>query len=306
MRLTLNEFLALTKTKSEPSSVVEGLWISRSILGLKINNKVQPIFGFGAAFEREKCEKSSVYELLEHLAFLPGVYKETNLNKLVASSTGESAYIYQFLTGSPGPHGVFYGNGCAISYHEQDAVTHATREILERHLCCEIWYKRSRPLFQKLEYKLNILIPSVEVNFYSTNITGNDHFVMASLTCSETGFFAIGSAIKSTEENAYKHAAGEVIMIFEDARKARVGISSTENSRKNILSLREKSISLERKKYFYSLLSQQNANYEKNLPICDNVLFEPLPGVYASRSFSCNALDPRNIQPLDSPVLPLF
>ena len=256
MKITYQNFNSSVKTKSEPSSLVAGLWIARSVIGTNSKGQIQPIFGFSAGFNRNKCENSSSWELLERLAFSPYMYDDQSLHDPVVylSETLEpletKGHIREFLVGSMGSLRPFYGNGCAIFDNVPNAVLHSRRELIERHLCCEVWYKKSIRLMQDHQYKVNILIPSVKIAFYTINMIMKGKFAIAILKCSETGFFAAGAAIKSSLEDAYEHALGEAGMIFEDFIKRREGNNSMEESQKKILSLRDFGISEERKKYF--------------------------------------------------------
>lgn len=316
MNLTLNDFIALTKIKCEVSQVVDGVWIGRSAIGVRtLNGPMQPIFGFAAAFTRKQCETSSMYELLEHLAFLPYVYDEDSANRTVNYIIDDSSLCYrksnraikEFFIGAKNPIGYFYGNGCAISTDLQGAVLHSKCELLERHICCEIWYRHSRPLIQKFQIMLFRMNLSIVLDLYTTGFIGDDKFAIAVLDCEEIGFFGLGAAIRSSLNEAYHHAASEIIMLFEDAIKGRTGISSTQESQKQILSLRDRKVSAERKAYFQHIKNRTVGNDVPIVPICQAIFFEPLPNIYAARTFSENAFDPRHFaMETDLPILPLF
>ncbi len=312
MKITYQKFDSSVKTKSEPSSLIENLWISRSAITMIIDGQMQPMLGFSAGFDRNKCEIGSKYELLEHLAFLPYAYDEKSLCDPVIylseilEPLEVKGSIKQFLVGSPGTIRPFYGNGCAIFNGMNEAVLHSRRELIERHLCCEIWYKRSLQLIPDQSYQIKTLIPSVKIKLYTVNMAMTDKFAIATLECCKTDFFAIGAAVKSNLNDAYEHAVSEVGMIFEDFIKKRDGNHLKNTSQKNILSLRQSEISSKRKKYFdelkLNILKQNNI-----LPLYQSIVFEPLPEIYAARTFSCSALDPRLFETqTDLPILPLF
>jgi hypothetical protein len=312
MKITYDNFNSFVKTKSEPSSLISDLWVSRSVIGFNIHNRIQAIFGFSAGFNKKKCETNSAYELLEHLVFTPDLYDEKSLNKPVIylsealEPLETSGYIKEFLMGSAGPQRSFYGNGCAIFDNVNDSVMHSRRELIERHICCEVWYKRSIKLISDRLYTVNLLIPSMQVKFYTINTLSEDKFAIVTLECEETGFFAMGAAIRSCLKSAYEHALSEVAMIFEDFIKGRNGNNPTEGSQKKILSLRDKKISRVRKEYFENLEKQV---LEKDFvyPEYQSIVFEPLAGVYAARTFSGSALDPRLFEgQANLPTLPLF
>lgn len=314
MKVKLQDILSSIKTKSEASTVIDEVWFARSIVGLHINGKVQAIFGFSGEFEQKKSEISSIYELIEHFIFSPFAYSEDSINNLVKYISYENfalvdstEAIKKFLVGSTGPAGRFYGNGCGISYDLKAAVMHSKRELMERHLCCEIWYRRVRPLFKDKSFQVNILDPSIKLDIYTTDTGNLDTFALAVLECTETGFFVLGSAIRLYKEDAYKHAIGEAVMFFEDAKKGRSGLSSTEQSRKKVLSLRDKQESKRRKDYFYALVAGSPINAPYIMPTYQTIIFKPFPEIYAARTFSKDALNPRQFESLnDIPLMPLF
>lgn len=312
MKITYQNFKSATKTRNEPSSLITGLWISRSAIGVNVNGQVQPYLGFSAGFNRQRCETGSSFELLERLIFSQYIYDETSLCGPVKylSETLEplekSGYIREFLVGSAGPQKLFYGNGCAIFDNVRDAVLHSRRELIERHLCCEVWYKKTIQLTRDHLYKVIPLIPSVQIAFYTINKIIEGQFAIAVLECSETGFFVVGAAIRTNLKDAYEHALSEVAMIFEDFIKGRKGTSEREGSQKKILSLRDLEISKARKKHFGSLKMQiMEQDYAQ--PDYQTIVFEPLPGIYAARTFSGSASDPRLFEAEATlPALPLF
>jgi hypothetical protein len=313
MKVTEDILNTLTKTLSEPSQCAEGIWLARSAIGINDNGIPMHIFGFGAAKDRLESEIKSKYELLEHLAFLPHLYNtDSAIEKVIYSPDSVSPQwqhdaIQDFFIGKPSPVGIFSANGCAISRTLQESIRHAKRELLERHLCCEIWYKRCRSIkLVEIEIGLNFNSKAIQLDFYTTNGLGDEAFVIAALECAETGFYAFGAAVKATFLQAGLHASCEALMLLEDAIKGRTGMSTTKNSQRNILSLRDISINSERKKYLEYLLKQSaidggtKINYQ-------NISFQPLPNLYASRSFANNALDPRQFESYDNvPTLPLF
>jgi hypothetical protein len=313
MKLTLSDLTNSIKTKSEQSSSIEGLWIARSAVGIQVNNKIKPIFGFAAAFDKTKCEMSSSYELIEHIVFLPYAHTKESLNTPVMHDikTDELAdnkeTAEQFLIGSLGPKGTFYGNGCAISTNMQSAIAHSKRELLERHLCCEIWYYRTRPLLEEKSFQIKSINPSVKIDLYTTYTHEDNYFSIAALSCFETGFFVLGAAVKENRKEALEHAASEAGMLFEDFKRRRAGSCPTEQSRNKVLSLREKKVSQHRKEYFQSLITNSSKKHSHILPKFRTVVFEPLPTIYAARTFSGEVLDPRQFTTTKKiPLMPLF
>lgn len=313
MKLTFDHFLALKKTKSEASLVSNDVYISRSAVQVKIDEKLKTIFGFGASFCEKKSETSSIYELLEHLVFLPYVHSEKSLDKPVSYTFTDNiakqpqSTVREFLIGSMGPKGIFGANGCAISSDEQLAITHSKRELIERHLCCKIWYHRTYPLLPCPEFKIQTYLPSVELELYTIDIDMDGVFVIAALECCEEGFFTLGAAIRSNTKDASNHATCEALMLFNDAKKKRLLGNSIEQSRQNLLSLRERKISQERKIHFQSLVTDNSIKCAYIAPICKTIVFEPLSNIYAARTLSADALDPREFNNRsDTPLLPLF
>jgi hypothetical protein len=310
MKITLDEFWKCIKTKSERSLVVKDLWIARSAIAIQVKNNLQPVFGFGAAFNREKAESSSTYELLERIIFLPYLYDENSNCKFtyVLEDTEISRNkdtIQQFLIGSLGPRGPFNANGCAISTNLNDALQHSKRELIERHLCCEIWYNNTRPLLEEKDIQMDVSIPSGKLQFYTTDTDIEGKFIIAALEVNDD-FFAIGSAIRSNSKEAIEHATSEALMIFEDAKRDRSGFCATEQSKQRILSLRDKNQSQSRKEYFYNLTLKQSFEHPYIIPTCETIFFEPFPGIHAVRTFSNNAFDPREFEAYSNmPILPL-
>jgi hypothetical protein len=312
MKISLNDVVSSMRTKIEESSLIEGIFIARSAVNIRVKCNDLPVFGFGADFDRKKCHISSMYELVEHLVFMPQVYTDVSLNLPVQCLANQKNLHYnnptirQFLNGFIGPQGQFYGNGCSISDEIGKAINHSKNELLERHLCCEIWYKRSRPLFKVVDYSMSVLNPSVKLEFFITNIS-NIYFGMASLECCETGFFALGAAIRDCQADAFEHAACEVIMLYEDMKKRRSGLHCIGQSQSKILTLRDKNISLNRKNYFLNLINAPSSQNEACIPHFETIYFEPFPKLYAARSFSDNALDPRIFEAgSETNILPLF
>lgn len=311
MKLTYEIFERSVKTKSEPSSLVKGLWISRAAIGILVNESIKPLFGFSAGFVREKAEVSSKYELLERLVFLQNIYNEDDLIKPVQyiskdiQSFSSKRVIKEFLNGSMSHRGIFYGNGCAISNNYQEAILHSRDELFERHLCCEIWYKRL-PLIREYEFNVELHIPNVNLEFYTINIREEYKFAIAVIDCIAKDFFVFGAAIRPTIEEAYTHSLSEAAMIFEDAIKGRKGYN-TSSRLKQILSSRDETFSFERKQYFKGLLQDNNAHKYASLPSYQTITFEPFPNIYAARTFSVDALDPREMElKTENPTLPLF
>jgi len=308
MKLTLNEFFNYAKTKVEQSSLITGLWIARSMIGLKINDNLHPAFGFAASFDYTLCKARSIYELLEHAVFSPFFHTNESINQKVnyvtqALNIPRAGLVKEFLNGSHS----FYGNGCAIYNDQQTAINHATRELLERHLCCEIWYKQTRPLFQ-IDYFFKFNHPKIDLKFFTIDVNKDGRFIISALECEEMGFFALGAALKPTLRDALAHAMSEVIMLFEDVKKQREGYSQNARSKQNILSLREKMISHQRKEHFKKIIRQKSKQYSRYIPpVCQVIVFEPFRNMYAARAFSMNASDPRYFEKKnDVPVLPLF
>ncbi|GEM_PF-6052567 len=313
MKLTYDRFLASIKTKSEVSLAVNEVWISRSVVGVKKDGEIKPVFGFGAAFSQKRSEASSVYELLEHLIFLPFMHDKESLSKPVSFISADikdrptKDSVQEYLIGSLGPRGIFSANGCAVSTNVGNAVTHAKRELIERHLCCEIWYKRAHPLLPCSEFKIKTLMPSVKLEVYTTDVAYEGAFAIASLECMEESYFVLGAAIKSNLKDACDHAASEVLMLYNDVIQKRTESNSTDQSKRNILSLRDKKTSHERKMYFESLSCNNSTKRDYVNLVCKSIVFEPLPNIYAARAFSTAALDPRQFDVQgDIPLLPLF
>lgn len=309
MKTTYEECATAIRTKSEQSLIVKDLWISRSVIALRLPNKTLPIFGFAVKNNRQKSETSSFYEVLEHLVFLPYLYDEASAKRLVAPISGAFGdnTIKDFLIGSKGPKGIFYGNGCAISNNINSAKLHSKRELLERHICCEIWYNKNRLLHQENELEIESFNCLTNISTYSTNSIDDGVFVMATLSCEKMGFFVIGAAIRDNLELASQHAIGETVMLFEDVLKKRDGISTTERSQTQILSLRDRETSKLRKTYFHNLREQCLAPKKDMQPICHTIAFEPFSNLFAARTFSDDCLDPRSFESrTDVPIMPLF
>jgi hypothetical protein len=313
MKLTINDIRSSIKTKSEESSIIAGMWLARSVIGIFSNKSALPVFGFSGEFDRIKCETSSIYELIEHIVFLPSAHSKKSANSFVKYVSEDlklmlsEEKVEKFLIGSWGPTGRFYANGTGIFSDIKGAVTHSKRELLERHLCCEIWYHRTRPLSKETNFLVNTESPHVKIDLYTTDTNNDDKFALAALECTETGFFVLGAAVRSNEKDAFEHATAEAVMFFEDAKKGRQGLSSTEQSRQKVLSLRERITSQKRKSYFQYLTANQPIYSPCIMPLIQTIMFEPFSGIYAARSFSKDALYPRQFDATNKiPLMPLF
>lgn len=312
MRFTYDEYTRITKTKLEMSSVVNGLFISRSAIGVQVNDKPNLFFGFGTGFTRDKSAASSLYELLEHMVFLPFFHTLESMDMLpVFASQGinlPNPTIKLFFIGADGPLGCFTANGCAISRSPGKAMEHSKNELLERHTCSQIWYHRNKPLLAINDFDIKLTSDDLTLSFYTTDTLDEDRkFGLVSLDCSSSGFFALGAGIRDTIDDALTHAASEAIMIFEDAKKGRKGLNSMRISQQGILSLRNKELSYRRKEYLNFIKNNPPKNILRQKFSCDYVCFEPLPGVFAARSFSRDALDPKIlIAETTIPTLPLY
>lgn len=308
MTMTFESFIQVVKTKSESSSLVNGLWVSKSAIRILIDNKMRTLFGFGTDFDRELSETKSKYELLERISFLPYIYDQKSLIKTVYFYQDnlllrcENAFIKNYLVGAASSYGYFYGNGCAISSDPIYALMHSQRELMERHICSLMWYKNLT--LEEKPKNIEILIPNISVRFFEYIVDVNEHFVMCVID-DPGGFFAVGAAIRSTYSEASRHAVGEVAMLYEDAKKNRFGIIPNQKT-KQLFSLRDKQICKQRKKYFEKLLTYSYTNHLKQISL-EAILFEPFPNIYAARSFSLEALDPRELElKANVPTLPLY
>ncbi len=213
--------------------------------------------------------------------------------------------VRQYLIGSPYAKSTYSANGCAISSNVEDTIAHSRRELLERHICCEIWYKQSCILIACPEY--NFTGHNFEIKLYTTtNVLPHDHFAIAALECETEDFFALGASVKTTFEAARNHAICEAVMLFHDVLKKIPG-SIANPSASKLLSLRNKSTSQARKAYFTRILTKKTLSSGDYIePICKTIIFEPLPNIYASRTFSADALNPRDFDMGNVPVMPLF
>jgi hypothetical protein len=312
MKLTKENFDLLTISSGARSSLCNDLWLARSAIGVINNGIQQPVFGFGFAKDQTISELKSRYELLEHLAFLPALYSEVEARSEVKyiSHPNSPPYVNpkvkDFLIGKPNDLGIFNANGCAISFSPEGAVKHANKELLERHICCEIWYERTRNIEQiDVDIGLNLNSKDVKLNFFTSALKNNGTFILATLESNQPMFYGFGAAVKDSLDEACFHAASEAIMLYEDALKGRNGISSTEESKAKVLSLRNAVLNKERKDYLISLLqSSADGGSELNYQI---IQFEPMPSLFAARSFADNAFDLRNFKDYKNvPTMPLF
>lgn len=312
MILSIKNLKPYIATKAEASSVLSDYWLARSAINIKVGNLARPIFGFAAGLNRAECEMRAEYELYERLAFLPYLYTQDKLQKMsfyaVPRYKKLGSTLTDFLIGASGPRGKFSANGCALGNTLYSAIKHAKRELLERHLCCELWYQKNKILVPVDNFKLSNLSSRIKLNFYTTHIPSPDQFAVAVLYY-EPDFFVLGAAIRDTLPLACLHAASEVFMLLEDAVKNRDGsglVSLTPGARKNILMLRNKNISLNRRNYFHQLLENKKCGLKNKLPSISTVWFKPASNLYAVRAVSDQCLDPREFGQENVPGLPLF
>lgn len=312
MKLNYHDYIRSTKTRVEPSSIAPELYLARSAVGVHTDHDSMPIFGFAADPDPYKAEWKSQHELLEHMIFLPYAHDEESLIREPIYLTDNiksppDLSIKSFLIGASHSRGIFNANGCAISNHLQTAITHSGNELLERHVFCQIWYHRSLPLIPVTDFHFELVNQNIKLECYTTRALDNKKFAAVSLNCVETGFFAFGAAVRDDIGDGLLHAAGEAIMIYEDAYKGRQGMKELHPSQELILSLRNRKMSDARKAWLQQLIHcPPTENHEMEFAF-ETICFEPLPNIYAARSFAESALDPKQFQGVtDIPILPLF
>jgi len=311
MKINYHDFIRSVKTTSEKSSVVNELYIARSAVGLNAGNHIMPLFGFAADPDQYKAEWKSQHELLEHMIFLPYAHDEVSFNKEPVYCTenltsSSKASIKSFLIGEAHAKGIFNANGCAISSNMQMAIDHAENELLERHLFCHLWYHRSLPLLPVNYFNLELIQKTVTLEFYTTREYRHKKFAAVSLSCEESGFFAFGGAVRDCLKTALLHAAGEAVMLFEDAYKGRSG-RILHDTQGPILSLRDSNMSEKRKAWLLDLINLPPSREDDIKLNFKTICFEPLPRIFAARSFASDALDPKQFfNVADIPILPLF
>lgn len=305
--MTVDEFLSYIKTNVEQSAAADNLWIARSGIGMKVNNSIQPIFGFASSFDYTHCVVRANYELLEHVVFLPYFYDVDTINNPATLISGggrsiKTRPIKEFLVGAN-----FYGNGCAVSPDRQYAIEHSKRELLERHLCAEIWYNSRYRIFEEYSDLIRVTDPSIHLQFYTTPLKTEDRFIMAVLDCERMDFFALGAAIRPTVQAAIVHAASEVLMLFADVEKGRNGLIGVGRAHPYVLSLRNKGFSQQRKAHFEKKVCGSQGNHQLSFPTqYQTIVFQPMDNIFAARTFSDQASDPRKLESKVLPMLPLF
>lgn len=308
----------LVTTTTCESSVISGLWLSRSGVLLKNSDgsKLTPIFGFSGSFDKDASRRKSIFELIEHLAFHPQKplgYVSVNAQARIFAHADESASlpIDRLLLGATAFGEKLHGNGCAVHADRVSAAAHATNELLERHYCCEMWYKRRVSLCRIESARYKVKDCKINLALYRLIIPSDAHLIIATLYSSICGFFAIGAAWRTSFEEACNHATGEAASLYQDAMMNRAGHASTEAARTNILSLRDINESSRRKRYFERLLAEPDLARLEELPEA------PVPTVYtfnlpcglvAARALSGEVLTPRRFHAsqIETPVLPIF
>ncbi|MGN6319186.1 YcaO-like family protein, partial [Trinickia sp.] len=153
--MTIDDIAVIARTHTAESSLVPGLWLSRSAVALRSHcGSMLPVFGFATDFDAALSRRKSIFELVEHLAFHPYKPVLSNHTEVLKHSNGQwekalDCSIDSLLLGALNFGEILHGNGCSVHTSLYQAANHAENEVLERHYCCDMWYNRivrPRPL----------------------------------------------------------------------------------------------------------------------------------------------------------------
>jgi hypothetical protein len=311
--MNLADIFALSKTRTIESTLVPGLWLSRCAVAIGSNpDTATPVLGFSSDFDFSISQDKAFFELIEYLAFHPAKPLLSPNTKVWQRSDWRWHHAYKvsphdLLLGAFCFFETLHGNGCAVHRNLRESAKHAESEVLERHFCCEMWYKRTirpRPLDHDISINRNF---ESCVGFYELDTPTADHLIIAVVKAEPVDFFCIGASMKPTREAALRHSLGEAAMLFEDAVCRRTGRASTASATANILSLRDRRLSQQRERYFSSLLALECGPLSP-IPAPTIHAFRILEGMVATRASTAGLLTPRRYHNNadNVPILPLF
>jgi hypothetical protein len=312
--MTIEDITAIARTQTAESSLIPGLWLSRSAVALRPHSgRMLPVFGFAADFDAELSRRKSVFELIEHLAFHPYKPVLSNHVEVLKHTNGrwQNAPDYSIdslLLGALNFGENLHGNGCAVHTSLHQAASHAENEVLERHYCCAMWYNRLiRPRPLETDIRFNEKYRNA-VRIYEVGYLKARHLVISIIDIDDLNFFCMGASLKSSRDEAIRHCIGEAATLFEDAMRLRAGSASTVAARSKILSLRDRKLSQDRKRYFSLLLTTKDGDFTTLNDVSEIYAFRVWNDIVASRASTVGLLTPRRFHNRFSgtPVMPLF
>ncbi|WP_050452942.1 YcaO-like family protein [Candidatus Burkholderia verschuerenii] len=318
--LSLRDLEANATIKVEQSTLASGMYIARAAIGMSRGDRRSTMFGFGASLDKSAAVSSARFELYERLCFTANSYSSAELRlKGIAEGPlldwpADRTSIEHLMCGAPSSAGVFSGNGTAVHTDKRHCISHAKRELLERHLCASFWYAQT---FRPKRLPLPSWIDGVaraDISIYAMAVAEiNAVFVMSFVSNEEDAFFAMGAALRPKFHAAVEHAFGETAMLFHDFVCERYGPDVPTQSQLNVIKLRDASSNRTRHAYLKALMrgpeptrltdvsDQLSPEFSMNI-----VTFQPQYDMFAARAFSVSAMDPVELaKQLRVPTLPL-
>lgn len=318
--LNLPKFNQLATSKVERSTLTSDLHIARATIGVQTPRGSTAMFGYGTGLDASSATTRARFELYERLCFMASMHSEQALREVCDVQEDLSGWpqdrvrLGDFVYGALGPHGPFGGNGTAVHTNRHDCVINSKRELLERHLCAQFWYKQA---FRPMRVPVPMWIETdscLEIFLYGLTVRQLDSvFVLSALAQVDASFFAIGAALRPNHDEAVEHALGEAVMLFNDFDRGRRGPQKLTRSGRHVLLLRDASVNRARRAYFNELVEgcepEQMPDAANHLSLdfqVNTVTFEPTSGIFAARSFSHHAMDPIAMAShAQSPTMPL-
>lgn len=311
--MKIEDIVTLSRSQTIESILIPRLWLSRTAVTMRTKSgRTLPIFGFGSDFNAELSLRKATFELIEHLSFHPQKPLLSDVVKLSQRSNGrwrhsKDVSIDCLLLGARNFGETLHGNGCAVHTSLREAASHAENEALERHYCCEMWYNRSiRPRRCDFDFPIDPRFRNC-VTLYELDNPSARHLIISIIDVDSLDFFCMGASMKFSRDAAIGHCMGEAATLLEDAFRLRAGHAPTTAAATNILSLRDRKLSQDRKHYFLSLLNNNHCPPEQShAPTI--YAFRTIDNLIAARASTTGLLTPRRFHctRTDTPTMPLF
>ena len=246
------------KTLLSSSTKSSGHFLAKSGICFKSQQNDTCVYGFGFSEIEENAKLGSQFEALERLysnrAFhqnkenflgyslhMPNEFRTFSASEVLVSS------ILTFEEKSADANGL----GCHPDIDQ--AKKHAILELIERHLLAEIWYGNG--LISEVKEKV-IREDSWQVRFY-TSFCLDVPLAIAIVNNFEGSVWVLGSALRESFLQSMKHAKNEAFMLLESAFLEN-GVAYSVDVERRLASLKNKSYSNAREKFFQSKISNKN------------------------------------------------
>jgi hypothetical protein len=313
--LNLSDFSERTTRKIERSPLADNLYIARAAIGIRRQTDKLAMYGFGAGRDPAAASTRAMFELYERLFFAAtshspeALLKRGTIHGHLREWSPQRLNLSHFVYGASETHS-FGGNGTAVHTDLATCVSNSRRELLERHLCAQFWYRRAfRPMRLPTPHWV-VPLNNPATLLYGAKVPRLNAFLVMSIIDNDSpSFFAMGAALRSTLAGAIEHAFGEAAMLYGDFIQGRSGPANATHSTRRVLLLRDACCNQARRDYFRALLISREAVSSTGLQLdfhVNTVTFEACDGLFAARSFSSHATDPALLESTSHvPSLPL-